>query len=61
MAGAKVSPRRSHRERECRVAHWPSVIDPKRRTEEANKLVTEKNRIDALYSEIQDKNRQLEE
>ena len=33
-----------------------------RRMEEANKLITEKNRmLEALYGEIQDKNRQLEE
>ena len=38
------------------------LLEAKRRTEEANKLVTEKNRIlEGLYSEIQDKNRQLEE
>jgi PAS domain-containing protein len=38
------------------------LIEATRRTEEANKLVTEKNRVlEALYSEIQDKNRQLEE
>ena len=36
--------------------------DEKRRTEEANKVITEKNRtLEALYSEIRDKNRQLEE
>jgi len=38
------------------------LLEAKRRTEEANKLVTEKNRVlEALYSEIQDKNRQVEE
>ncbi len=38
------------------------LIDATRRTEEANKLITEKNRtLEALYSEIQDKNRQVEE
>ena len=38
------------------------LLEAKRRTEEANELVTEKNRIlEGLYSEIQDKNRQLEE
>ena len=38
------------------------LLDATRRTEEANKLITEKNRIlEALYSEIQDKNRLLEE
>jgi class 3 adenylate cyclase/PAS domain-containing protein len=38
------------------------LLDATRRTEEANKLITEKNRaLEALYSEIQDKNRQLEE
>jgi class 3 adenylate cyclase/PAS domain-containing protein len=38
------------------------LLDATRRTEEANKLITEKNRIlEALYSEIQDKNRQVEE
>ena len=38
------------------------LLDATRRTEEANKLITEKNRIlEALYSEIRDKNRQVEE
>jgi class 3 adenylate cyclase/PAS domain-containing protein len=38
------------------------LLDATRRTEEANKLVTEKNRtLEALYSEIRDKNRLLEE
>jgi class 3 adenylate cyclase/PAS domain-containing protein len=38
------------------------LIEATRRTEEANKLVTEKNRtLEALYAEIRDKNRQLEE
>jgi class 3 adenylate cyclase len=38
------------------------LLDATRRTEEANKLITEKNRmLEALYSEIRDKNRQLEE
>jgi len=38
------------------------LLDATRRTEEANKLITEKNRaLEALYLEIQDKNRQLEE
>ena len=38
------------------------LLDATRRTEEANKLITEKNRsLQALYSEIQDKNRQVEE
>jgi PAS domain-containing protein len=38
------------------------LIEATRRTEEANKLITEKNRVlEALYAEIQDKNRQLEE
>ncbi len=38
------------------------LLDATRRTEEANKLITEKNRIlEALFSEIRDKNRQLEE
>jgi class 3 adenylate cyclase/PAS domain-containing protein len=38
------------------------LIEAKQRTEEANKVITEKNRIlQALFSEIQDKNRQLEE
>jgi class 3 adenylate cyclase/PAS domain-containing protein len=38
------------------------LLDATRRTEEANKLITEKNRtLEALYSEIQDKNRQVEE
>jgi len=38
------------------------LLDATRRTEEANKLITEKNRtLEALYTEIRDKNRQLEE
>ena len=38
------------------------LLDATRRTEEANKLITEKNRmLEGLYSEIRDKNRQLEE
>jgi class 3 adenylate cyclase/PAS domain-containing protein len=38
------------------------LIDATRRTEEANKLITEKNRIlEALYAEIRDKNKLLEE
>ena len=38
------------------------LLDATRRTEEANKLITEKNRtLEALYSEIQDKNRQVQE
>jgi class 3 adenylate cyclase len=38
------------------------LLEATHRTEEANKLITEKNRIlEALYSEIRDKNRQLEE
>jgi len=38
------------------------LLDATRRTEEANKLITEKNRtLEALYSEIQDKNRQVED
>ena len=38
------------------------LLDATRRTEEANKLITEKNRtLEALYIEIQDKNRQVEE
>jgi class 3 adenylate cyclase/PAS domain-containing protein len=38
------------------------LLEAKRRAEEANKLVTEKNRVlEAVYSEIRDKNRQLEE
>jgi len=38
------------------------LLDATRRTEEANKLITEKNRIlEALYAEIQDKNRKVEE
>ena len=38
------------------------LLEAKQRTEEANKLVTEKNRmLEALFSEIQDKNRQVEE
>ena len=39
-----------------------ALLDATRRTEEANKLITEKNRtLEALYIEIQDKNRQVEE
>ena len=38
------------------------LVEAKQRTEEANKLVTEKNRmLQALFSELQDKNRQVEE
>ena len=38
------------------------LLDATRRTDEANKLITEKNRtLEALYSEIKDKNRQVEE
>jgi class 3 adenylate cyclase/PAS domain-containing protein len=38
------------------------LLDATRRTDEANKLITEKNRaLEALYSEIRDKNRQVEE
>ena len=38
------------------------LIEATQRTEEANKLITEKNRmLEALYREIQDQNRQLEE
>ncbi|MGE3150425.1 MAG: PAS-domain containing protein [Pseudorhodoplanes sp.] len=38
------------------------LLEAKRRTDEAHRLVTEKNRVlETLYSEIQDKNRQLEE
>jgi class 3 adenylate cyclase len=38
------------------------LLEATRRTEEANKLITEKNRtLEALYGEIRDKNRQLEE
>jgi class 3 adenylate cyclase/PAS domain-containing protein len=38
------------------------LLDATRRTEEANKLITEKNRIlEALYAEIRDKNKLLEE
>ena len=38
------------------------LLEAKQRTEEANKLITEKNRmLEALFSEIQDKNRQVEE
>ncbi len=38
------------------------LIDATRRTDEANKLITEKNRtLQALFLEIQDKNRQVEE
>ncbi len=38
------------------------LLDATRRTEEANKLITEKNRIlEALYSEITDKNRKVED
>jgi class 3 adenylate cyclase/PAS domain-containing protein len=39
-----------------------NLLGATRRTEEANKLITEKNRaLEALYAEIRDKNRQLEE
>ncbi|HXZ93324.1 MAG TPA: PAS-domain containing protein [Burkholderiales bacterium] len=38
------------------------LLEATRRTEEANKLITEKNRVlEGLYQEIRDKNRQLEE
>jgi class 3 adenylate cyclase len=38
------------------------LIEATRRTEEANKMITEKNRVlEALFAEIRDKNRQLEE
>jgi PAS domain-containing protein/class 3 adenylate cyclase len=38
------------------------LVEAKQRTEEANKLVIEKNRIlEGLYAELQDKNRQVEE
>jgi class 3 adenylate cyclase/PAS domain-containing protein len=38
------------------------LLDATRRTEEANKIITEKNRtLEALYAEIQDKNRKVEE
>ncbi|HSE92034.1 MAG TPA: PAS-domain containing protein, partial [Methylomirabilota bacterium] len=38
------------------------LLEATRRTEEANKLISDKNRmLEALYSEIRDKNRQLEE
>ena len=38
------------------------LLDATRRTEEANKLITEQNRaLQALYAEIQDKNRKVEE
>jgi class 3 adenylate cyclase len=38
------------------------LLDATRRTEEANKLITEKNRtLEALYAEIRDKNREVEE
>ena len=38
------------------------LLEATRRTEEANKLITEKNRIlEALHAELRDKNRQLEE
>ena len=38
------------------------LLEATRRTEDANKLITEKNRtLEVLYSEIQDKNRQVEE
>jgi class 3 adenylate cyclase len=38
------------------------LIEATHRTEEANKLITEKNRaLEALYAEIRDKNRRLEE
>jgi class 3 adenylate cyclase/PAS domain-containing protein len=39
-----------------------NLLEATRRTEEANKLITEKNRmLEALYGELRDKNRQLEE
>jgi class 3 adenylate cyclase/PAS domain-containing protein len=39
-----------------------ALLDATRRTEDANKLITEKNRaLEALYGEIRDKNRQVEE
>jgi class 3 adenylate cyclase len=38
------------------------LLEATKRTEEANRLITEKNRIlEGLYNEIRDKNRQLEE
>src|SRR5262245_25860713 len=38
------------------------LVEAKQRTEEANKLVVEKNRVlEGLYAELQDKNRQVEE
>ena len=38
------------------------LLEAKQRTEEANKVITEKNRIlEGLYAEVQDKNRQVEE
>ena len=38
------------------------LLDATRRTEEANKIITEKNRtLEALYSEVQDKSRQVQE
>src|SRR5262249_39394703 len=38
------------------------LVEAKQRTEEANKLVIEKNRVlEGLYAELQDKNRQVEE
>jgi class 3 adenylate cyclase/PAS domain-containing protein len=38
------------------------LVEAKQRTEEANKLVIEKNRVlEGLYAEIKDKNRQVEE
>jgi class 3 adenylate cyclase len=38
------------------------LLEATRRTDEANRLITEKNRmLEALYSELRDKNRQLEE
>jgi class 3 adenylate cyclase/PAS domain-containing protein len=38
------------------------LLDATRRTEEANRLITEKNRtLEALYAELQDKNRKVEE
>jgi class 3 adenylate cyclase/PAS domain-containing protein len=38
------------------------LLEAKRRTEEANKLISEKNRmLESLYGEIKDKNRRLEE
>jgi len=38
------------------------LIEAKKRTDEANKLITEKNRVlEGLYSELRDKSRQVEE